>query len=332
MKLFLNFFFSFSFPPPCFFFSFSATKNCQKSSNFPKQKMTTIIKNIFDYVINGYWIENGDPRSAQFPFMTGLGPTLTLLSSYLIFVLVIGPRMMQNRKPYKLTKILLVYNTTMSLLNLFYFFFILEYYNYGKDVFDVRFPSFQDDSPKTNTKIWIHYTYWISKLIDLSDTIFFTLRKKQTQITGLHVYHHFSVPLLGWIYFRINALAPMMIAFALVNTFIHFVMYGYYALSAMGPRVQKWLWWKHYITQLQIGQFVFLLGYSVNFIIRQSDWPRLLMANNVIQAILYLVLFTQFYIRSYSSKPKKNILSQQQLLKDHFDVNNNLQEDGKKIQ
>jgi len=29
-------------------------------------------------------------------------------------------------------------------------------------------------------------------------------------------------------------------------------MYAYYLLSAMGPAVQKYLWWKKYITILQI--------------------------------------------------------------------------------
>ena len=39
---------------------------------------------------------------------------------------------------------------------------------------------------------------------------------------------------------------------AWLNSFIHFVMYIYYALSALGPRYQKYLWWKKYMTSLQI--------------------------------------------------------------------------------
>jgi hypothetical protein len=39
---------------------------------------------------------------------------------------------------------------------------------------------------------------------------------------------------------------------ALLNTFVHIWMYGYYGLSALGPHMQKYLWWKKYITKLQL--------------------------------------------------------------------------------
>jgi len=38
----------------------------------------------------------------------------------------------------------------------------------------------------------------------------------------------------------------------IINSFIHVVMYGYYGLSACGPQIQKYLWWKRYLTQVQM--------------------------------------------------------------------------------
>ena len=38
---------------------------------------------------------------------------------------------------------------------------------------------------------------------------------------------------------------------AVINSSIHVLMYGYYFLAALGPRVQKYLWWKRYLTRLQ---------------------------------------------------------------------------------
>ena len=38
----------------------------------------------------------------------------------------------------------------------------------------------------------------------------------------------------------------------MLNSFVHTVMYAYYGLSALGPAVQKHLWWKKYLTQLQL--------------------------------------------------------------------------------
>jgi hypothetical protein len=38
----------------------------------------------------------------------------------------------------------------------------------------------------------------------------------------------------------------------IINSFIHIIMYGYYGLSACGPQIQKYLWWKRYLTQAQM--------------------------------------------------------------------------------
>lgn len=37
------------------------------------------------------------------------------------------------------------------------------------------------------------YYYYLIKVLDLADTIFFILRKKGSQVTFLHVYHHVAV-------------------------------------------------------------------------------------------------------------------------------------------
>lgn len=38
----------------------------------------------------------------------------------------------------------------------------------------------------------------------------------------------------------------------ILNNFVHVCMYFYYMMSAMGPQYQKFLWWKKYMTELQI--------------------------------------------------------------------------------
>ena len=39
---------------------------------------------------------------------------------------------------------------------------------------------------------------------------------------------------------------------ALINSFVHVLMYTYYGLSAIGPHMQKYLWWKKYLTRIQL--------------------------------------------------------------------------------
>lgn len=38
----------------------------------------------------------------------------------------------------------------------------------------------------------------------------------------------------------------------MINCFIHFVMYFYYFLSSFGDRFKKYLFWKKYMTALQM--------------------------------------------------------------------------------
>ncbi|GBM45680.1 hypothetical protein AVEN_142189-1, partial [Araneus ventricosus] len=37
-----------------------------------------------------------------------------------------------------------------------------------------------------------------------------------------------------------------------INIAVHCVMYTYYGLSSLGPHMAKYLWWKKYLTALQI--------------------------------------------------------------------------------
>lgn len=39
---------------------------------------------------------------------------------------------------------------------------------------------------------------------------------------------------------------------AMVNSSIHVLMYSYYGLAALGPKVARYLWWKKYLTILQM--------------------------------------------------------------------------------
>lgn len=48
--------------------------------------------------------------------------------------------------------------------------------------------------------------------------------------------------------------------FAMLNSFVHIVMYFYYMVAAMGPKYQKFIWWKKYLTTFQmVCDFCFFL-------------------------------------------------------------------------
>jgi len=77
------------------------------------------------------------------------------------------------------------------------------------------------------------------------------LRKKTSQVTTLHVIHHGCMPMSVWFGVKFTP-GGHSTFFGLLNTFVHIVMYTYYMFSAMGPQYQKYLWWKKYLTTLQM--------------------------------------------------------------------------------
>lgn len=99
------------------------------------------------------------------------------------------------------------------------------------------------------------HTYFLLKVLDLLDTVFFVLRKKNNQITFLHVYHHCGMVLLTW-----NASKFLggghSIFTGFINSIVHIVMYGYYLISVYNPKYKNNIWWKKYITQMQIVSIV----------------------------------------------------------------------------
>ncbi|XP_064389867.1 very long chain fatty acid elongase 7-like [Halichondria panicea] len=111
-----------------------------------------------------------------------------------------------------------------------------------------------------HTEGWLRhglFVYWISKFVELLDTVYMILRHKSRQISFLHVWHHSTITLLAdWAYTRSSwpALTPILA----LNSAVHVFMYGYYFLTALHPLHD--FTWKKRITQFQMVQF--LIGIS----------------------------------------------------------------------
>lgn len=58
---------------------------------------------------------------------------------------------------------------------------------------------------KANTLVNYAYQTFLLKLFELAETVFFILRKKQTQVSKLHVYHHVSTAIFAWIVVKYTA-------------------------------------------------------------------------------------------------------------------------------
>lgn len=58
--------------------------------------------------------------------------------------------------------------------------------------------------PKPVRILQLTYQTYLLKLVELVETVFFVLRKKQNQVSKLHVYHHVSTVSLAWIMVKYN--------------------------------------------------------------------------------------------------------------------------------
>lgn len=132
------------------------------------------------------------------------------------------------------------------------------------------------------------------------DTAFFLLRKKNNQLTFLHVYHHSTMFGLWWIGVKYVAGGSSFLG-AMFNCYVHVLMYSYYFLSACGPEAvpRSWLWWKKYLTLIQMAQFVFALIMGLNAIKVGCDFPLWMQYSANAYMVSFLVLFGRYFHREY---------------------------------
>jgi len=148
--------------------------------------------------------------------------------------------------------------------------------------------------------VW--WYYW-SKFTDFTDTFFMVLKKKNNQITSLHVIHHAIMPMTSWIFLKYVG-GGHSTFFMFLNMGVHVVMYFYYLMSSLGPQVQKYLWWKRYITRLQLLQFVTFSLHGCLPLFSDCSYPTPAVVFILFLGVLFFGLFSNFYIQSYRQKEK----------------------------
>ncbi len=164
---------------------------------------------------------------------------------------------------------------------------------------------YNKENPPLANLLWLFY---VSKIWDFWDTIFIVLGKKWNQLSFLHVYHHTTIFLFYWLNANIFYDGDIYLTI-LLNGFIHTVMYTYYFIC-MHTKDKKAgislpIWWKPYLTMMQLIQFVTMMSQGTYLVITQCETLNFRVTTSYVVYILSLFfLFSHFFVQSYM-KPKK---------------------------
>lgn len=105
---------------------------------------------------------------------------------------------MRKREAYNLKSLLAVYNLAQVFACCYLILGILSTeFNIIK-FWKCQSVDYQNNHKSITSLTYAYHTFFL-KLIELVETVFFVLRKKQNQVSNLHVYHHVSTAILGWI-------------------------------------------------------------------------------------------------------------------------------------
>lgn len=254
-----------------------------------------------------YWHDSlssaGDKRLQHLPLLGSPLPITFILTVYILFVKFIGPHLMKNREPFELKTTLLVYNALMVILSTCQFIRGGIYGWFGTYSYTCQ-PIDYSNSWDGVGMAYTAYIYYLSKIIELLDTVFFVLRKKQSQVTTLHISHHAGMAYL--MYWGVKFWPGGHGSFqGFVNSFVHIFMYLYYLLAGMGPKFAQFLWWKQYMTQLQLAQFAVIFIHSFQLFFRPDcNYPRVILYPYLSVCAYFTIMFINFYRKAYIKRTR----------------------------
>jgi len=266
-------------------------------------RVIAIVRDVDHYIENFQYIDGVTPYSGI--FTPALVAVVYLAVIYSIYTF------MKDREKYTVMELGTVHNFNMLAISVICFCGI----GYGvirvfvKHNYDVE-PLFCDSrhleaENKGPLYFWL-YVFALSKFYELLDTVIIALRK--SKMTFLHVYHHAITTFLCFWCLKYGVVTQW--SGTGLNALVHIPMYAYYLGSTL-----DWqnMWWKIYITQSQILQFVlvvlcqgtsFVLNYGFNWKCRSFEqWYSNSFGLCVI--VSYLLLFIQFYFTTYKERKKK---------------------------
>uniref|UniRef100_A0A8C9FNG2 Elongation of very long chain fatty acids protein n=1 Tax=Pavo cristatus TaxID=9049 RepID=A0A8C9FNG2_PAVCR len=144
-------------------------------------------------------------------------------------------------------------------------------------------------SPTALRMVRTCWLYYFSKFIELLDTV------SICSLTN-------DVLMLPFLSKRTAAAGAEGTFHALLNCIVHVIMYTYYGICSLGPAYHKYLWWKKYMTTIQLVQFILITAH-IGQIYIMDDCPYqypIFMFIIWLYGSMFLVLFLHFWYHAYT--------------------------------
>ncbi|KAF9127576.1 hypothetical protein BGW39_005777 [Mortierella sp. 14UC] len=266
-----------------------------------------------NYFSKGYELVTGKPIDS-FVFQEGVTPLSTqyevAMWTVTYFIVIFGGRqIMKSQEAFKLKPFFILHNFLLTiasgaLLLLFIENLVPILARHG------LFYAICDQGAWTQRLELLYYLNYLVKYWELADTVFLVLKKKPLEF--LHYFHHSMTMILCFV--QLGGYTSVSWVPITLNLTVHVLMYYYYMRSAAGVRI----WWKQYLTTLQIIQFVLDLGfiyfcsYTYFAFTYFPHFPNVGKCAGTEGAALfgcgllssYLLLFINFYRLTYNAKAK----------------------------
>lgn len=219
----------------------------------------------------------------QFSFLVELPVIVSCHVAYLVIIFGIRA-LMKNRKPFECKTAMLVYNFTQVIASLTMTIGLAPYLLNNLFNLNGKFDA--------TIEFWI-FVHYVTKYLDMFDSLFMVLRKKDEQLSFLHVYHHLTIGAIWGTLLHFGFGNGTAFFGAWINSLVHALMYFHYFWTSLKFRNP----FKAYLTQFQMLQFGLCITQGVLAVLFDRQFTLFWSVLQSCYHMTLLYLFMQFYRR-----------------------------------
>lgn len=141
-------------------------------------------------------------------------------------------------------------------------------------------------------EFWV-FVHYVTKYLDMFDSLFMVLRKKGDQLSFLHVYHHCTIGVIWGLLLHFGVANGAAYFGAWINSLVHAMMYFHYLWTSLGFSNPL----KSYLTMFQMFQFALCILQAVLAALYDTQIPRGWCVLQLCYHATLLYLFRDFFLK-----------------------------------